>query len=312
MKKNTAIVLGATSNMSFAIGTFLINLKKYCKDFADVIIYHEGISKRDQRIIKKIIPVRFIKFDIDISLDNMDNYTRNRFTKLVFFKYACLKLLSQYKNVIITDYDIILLSDISDLIKTQNKDTQCKTMHSDADFLKTVYKNGNFEEAILNEDSFYYSRDTYPMGGGLMVIYDTIKNYDEMYDYCVMKTNEYIKYLVLPEQAIMSIMLEDFKIKREEIDVSVYVVHPRDLKDCPNAKILHAYGDDKFWDRLQNDTWDKNYKEWIDMGGSNIEYCANYIENQKNEYLEKINSIAWWIPIKSIREKFRSYMKNRV
>lgn len=312
MKNNTAIVLGATSNMSFAIGTFLINLKQYSKNFADVIIYHDGISKRDQRIMKKILPVKFFRFKLNFKVEYADEWTKNRFTDLVFYKYECLKLLNKYKVVIATDYDIVILNDISELVVPNDKMTQLKTLKTKALFISSKENNvANFSYNIITEPSFNYKFD-YPMGGGLIVFYDKLSNNNELYDYCIEKTKQYSKYLFLPEQAIFSIMLQDFNIIREEIDDSIYVVHPNDLKDCPNAKILHAYGDDKFWDRLQNDTWDKNYKEWIDMGGSSIEYCANYIENQKNEYLEKINSIAWWIPIKSIREKFRSYMKNRV
>ncbi|PLV64316.1 hypothetical protein [Brachyspira pilosicoli] len=43
MKKNTAIVLGGSFDLSFAIGAFLINLKKYSPNLADdIIIYHDA------------------------------------------------------------------------------------------------------------------------------------------------------------------------------------------------------------------------------------------------------------------------------
>lgn len=313
MKKSTAIVLGGTSNMAFAIGTFLINLKKCSPNLADdIYIYHDGIPKKDQTIMKKILSVKFFNFKLKFKVEYADEWTKNRFTDLVFYKYSCLKLLNQYKTVIATDYDVVILSDISEITIPTDKITQCKTIKTKAQFISSKGNYvANFLSDVTKESSFNYKLD-YPMGGGLIVFYDTIKNNNEIYDYCMKKTKQYSRYLLLPEQAIFSIMLQDFSMIREEIDRSIYVVHPNEYKNYPNAKILHAYGDDKFWDRLQNDTWDKNYKEWIDMGGSSIEYCANYIENQKNEYLEKINSIAWWIPIKSIREKFRSYMKNRV
>lgn len=55
MKKDKAIVLGATRNLAFAVGTFLIGLQKHSPDLADnVIIYHDGFSEHDKEVIAKI------------------------------------------------------------------------------------------------------------------------------------------------------------------------------------------------------------------------------------------------------------------
>ena len=309
MKKNTAIVLGGTSNMSFAMGTFLINLKKCSPNLADdIIIYHDNISKNDQNIMKNILPVKFYNFKLNFEMEYVDEWTKNRFTDLVFYKYECLKLLNEYKTVIATDYDVVILSDISEILIPNNENIQCKTIRTPANFVNSKEdKRGNFSFDILEEPSFKYSLDTYPMGGGLIVFYDTIKNNNEIYNYCMEKTKQYSKYLLLPEQAIFSIMLHDFNIIREEIDRNIYVVHPNNQKNCPNAKILHAHGDDKFWDKLQNDIWDKNYKEWLDMGGSDKNYYKNMMEHQKEKNKKIIDSISWWIPIKYFREKFRNH-----
>jgi len=44
--------------------------------------------------------------------------------------------------------------------------------------------------------------------------------------------------------------------------------HPNDKELADNAKIIHAYGQPKFWNGLSNEQWNKNYQMWIAMGGN--------------------------------------------
>ena len=307
MKKNTAIVLGGSFDLSFAIGAFLINLKKYSPNLADdIIIYHDNISEKDQEIMNSIIPVKFIKFELNEKLNNIDTFVRERFSDLIFFKYECLKLLNEYKTVIVTDFDVLLLDDISEIAIPKNNNVKCKMLK---DFIEII--GGDLSHDILNEPSFKYDKDMFVMGAGLIVFYDTIKNIDELYNYCLDKTMQYSKYLLLPEQAIFSLMLHDFNIEPEVIDRTIYVVHPREHHKYKNAKILHAFGPQKFWNSIENDSWNANYKEWIKLGGSKKRNSI-FVSSKLSHRDFIINKIAWWIPIKKWRGSFRNkFRKSR-
>ena len=161
MKKDVAIVLGGSFDLSFAIGTFLINLKKYSPNLADdIIIYHDNISEKDQKIMNDIIPVKFIKFELNEKLNNIDPFVRERFSDLIFFKYECIKLLKEYRTVIVTDFDILLLDDISEIAIPKNNDVKCKMLK---DFVQIV--GDDFSKDILNDTSFKYDKDMFVMGG---------------------------------------------------------------------------------------------------------------------------------------------------
>ena len=300
MKKDVAIVLGGSFDLSFAIGTFLINLKKYSPNLADdIIIYHDNISEKDQKIMNDIIPVKFIKFELNEKLNNIDPFVRERFSDLIFFKYECIKLLKEYRTVIVTDFDILLLDDISEIAIPKNNDVKCKMLK---DFVQI--EGDDFSKDILNDTSFKYDKDMFVMGAGLIVFYDTLNNIDELYDYCLNKTMQYSRYLLLPEQAIFSLMVYDFNINPEIIDRSIYVVHPHEHSKYKDAKILHSFGEAKFWNTITNEDWNSNYNEWISLGG-NKKVNKIFVSSKLRFVDILVNKISWWIPVKKWRDNFR-------
>lgn len=302
-KKDVAIVLGSSCDMAFAIGTFLIDLKKHSPNLVDdVIIYHDGISKKDQKVMNQILPAKFIKYKLSFG-NNMNPYVQNRFSDLVFYKYECLKLLEEYKTVIATDFDIVLLDDISEIAQKTNENITCKML---------INNNGlynYFDQNVIENNDFKYDMNITTMSAGLIVFYDSLKDFNNMYNYCIENTLKFSKYLLLPEQAIFSLMINDFNIKPEKIEREIWVVHPKDINERPKAKILHALGDDKFWDRLPNEQWNENYNTWLSMGGSANGSYKKYLKSKNtkiNNHNRIINKICWFIPIRKLRESFRN------
>lgn len=102
-----------------------------------------------------------------------------------------------------------------------------------------------------------------------------------MYDFCYEALIKYHEKIYLPEQAIFDLMLQEFDIKICPIDEEVYSPHPTDKKLAPSAKIIHAYGQPKFWNGLNDERWDRNYKDWVRLGGS------RYNDNVFLKYFKK-------------------------
>ena len=102
----------------------------------------------------------------------------------------------------------------------------------------------------------------------LFVLQDHLKDYKKMYEFCYQKLVQYADKIYLPEQAIFDIMIQEFNIKICPIDAKIYSPHPTDTENAKNAKIIHAYGQPKFWNGLENEQWNQNYKKWLEMGGS--------------------------------------------
>ena len=89
-----------------------------------------------------------------------------------------------------------------------------------------------------------------------------------MYRFCYAKLEEYAQVLFLPEQAIFDFMIQEFEVKPDFFDAKVYGPHPTDTVNAMRAKIIHSWGQPKFWNGTHNMQWDTNYSSWLNMGGS--------------------------------------------
>ena len=256
-KKDLAIILGSTGNMAFAVANVVMGLKKHCKLNFDLIIYcDEKFSEKDKNLISEIKTSNFINYKyFEESKEKFDSNTINRFTNLAFSRYECFRLLDKYKKTVWLDTDLLIKKDISELINIDDNDMALYVRKGiiKNEFLKPVpIKNCDIEAKSYNS--------------GVIVFYDTIKNRNEIADWCYEKTIEFAEYLKCPDQAIINIAMQVFNLNVKTIDVK-YNCHP-EYKESSKAAILHPYSMEKFWNYYSDKEWDNNYKNWLKMGGS--------------------------------------------
>jgi hypothetical protein len=58
-------------------------------------------------------------------------------------------------------------------------------------------------------------------------------------------------------------LVQKFNLQYDELDMEMYCYHPKDATE--KTKILHAYGQPKFWNGLDNEQWNRYYEEWKKM-----------------------------------------------
>lgn len=264
-KKNVGIVFGLTKNLTFAVACVMLDLKEKSPDLADeIVIFHDGISIKQQTILNSILKCRFIKYKFPIKDKTKFNQeTLRYFSKMVFSKFECLRLLNEYKNVIWLDYDIVINSDISELI------TRCDSG------IKMMFPGCKVKDQLyfpIND----YKMDNDGICGSCFVLQDHLTNYIEMYNFCYEKVEKYGNNLKMGEQAIFDFMIQQFKLDVSKIDHNLYSVHPSEKEKLNNAKIIHSAGSKKFWNEINNEHWNKNYKKYLKMGGQKYNYI-NYI-----------------------------------
>lgn len=252
-----AIVFGLTADHIFAVASVMLDIKRLSPGLVDeVVVIHDGVSKKDQRIISEIIPTRFIRYEFPLNSYRVLNSSAvQQFTKMVFSKFECLRLLDDYKNVAWLDYDMVVQSDISELFSPS------------VDGIKMM-PSGAPVRAQLHEATDEYDMDKEGICACLFVFQNNLKKYSEMYQFCYAKVEEYSDILFMPEQAIFDFMIQEFRLTPVPIDSKIYSPHPTDIALAPKAKIIHAYGQPKFWNGLYNDQWSRNYKTWLEMGGA--------------------------------------------
>jgi lipopolysaccharide biosynthesis glycosyltransferase len=256
-KKCNAIVFGLTANHIFAVACVMMDLKRLTSSLIDeVVILHDGIHPQDQKILEAILPTRFILYDFPLMSDRV-RYSRSvqYFTKMVFTKFECLRLLDSYKNIVWMDYDIVIQSDISELF------SPCDTG------IKIMRGGVSVREQLL-EPVAEYEMNTEGISTGLFVFHDNLKNYMEMYRFCYEKLESYAPILYMPDQAIFDFMIQEFEVQAELLEGGVYATHPTNLDNVAQAKIIHSWGQPKFWNGMHNAQWQANYNAWLQMGGS--------------------------------------------
>lgn len=256
------IVTGGTKDQSFAMAVLAMNIRDTSPDIADeLVIYHDGISKKEQNAIHSIFPTRFILYKSPFnSVSNFSKEVSEYFSLMVFCKYECIRLAKEYKYVIWTDYDVLIQQNISSLF-SQIEESQF--IFSKASKIIDAFKS---EEVKNLEPSFDFSADG--LCCGLFVIHNNFENKDEFYNWCLRKTISYASILRFPEQAIMALALQHFNSnysifpEQEE----KYACHPNNENlTAINPYILHCYGQPKFWNGLYNSQWDSYYKNWIKL-----------------------------------------------
>lgn len=252
-----AIVTGGTKNDADAMAVLAINLKNTNENLADeLVIFHDGISEKKQNLMQQIMPIRFIRYKCPISYFKlMRNKTIRYFSPMVFCKFELFHLLKEYETVIWTDYDVLIKDSIEEIVDAENA---FSVLIND-----TVPLRDMFYKSICIENMSEYDMNGRSICAPLIVINRNIQDYMMYYEWCYERAKKYIKHLYLPEQCIFTMLVQKYGIPCTELDMEIYCMHPRDMTN--NTKILHAYGQPKFWNGLENEEWEKYHTIWKGM-----------------------------------------------
>lgn len=256
MKKDVAIVFGITKNYTFALANVLIGMKKHCKPFwDDIIVYHDGISEEEQCALSSICQCTFIVFNESLFNEAaIHSEALKNYSLLTLARFECFGLLAEYQTVIWHDVDILIQKDFSQLVNYGTDSgfaaTQSKTFRMEQNFFGLM-PGYNMLEFLYN--------------AGILVLHDSLPNYTDIRVYCYNIYNHYAAQLRYNDQSVLNMMIQDYKIRVDCIDLDQYCCHPSTI-NYEDAVIIHAYGTEKFWNSAklekQFPEWHENNREW--------------------------------------------------
>ncbi|MCR6576273.1 glycosyltransferase [Campylobacter insulaenigrae] len=283
MKNKLGILLAATKNSSFTIGTLLINLMDLMSKKIDIFyILHDGFSLEDQKIMKNIVQNKQIKFilftqeNFTKAIENQCKQTEQkedisnlffiqRWTHMAFARFEAFKFLNECQCIIYIDFDVLLLKDISELFKLKEQN-----YHLGARLGKTLLK------VALPSETNYPNKHTYQTG--ILVFTDNIKHplkyYNFIYFYLSQNNDN------LQDQGVFSLMVFKHHLKVKDLK-DKYTGSTHYLTNTmQNASIVHASGtNSRFWNSLLcNKTWpqwQRYYEQWQQLGGSKYDGIFN-------------------------------------
>jgi len=244
--------------MAFAIGTAVINwLSTHHNPSSDsFIIFHDGMSLSDQRVLDSIANVTFLTYDPSFLSPRIRKLRFiDYFSPMVFSKFECLSLLDTYSKVMWLDFDIYIRKDLSELFHA-----------GDSPFLSLP--SGRPVSASFTKPIPAYNMSVSGMSAGTFVLSRALGDFPAMHRFCEEQTVRYADRLKMPEQGIFDIMLQEFGIQPTFLNPETYALHPEAWNGTDAPSILHCYGRRKFWSGVSFQPWQLNYEAWLAAGGS--------------------------------------------
>lgn len=281
MKYELGILLAATKNSSFTIGTLLINIMDVMKQHVDVFyILHDGFNLEDQNIMRKITQgknIHFISFTQEEFLHSLGKNQKDaanlfflkRWTHMAFARFEAFKFLHECKSIIYLDFDVLLLKSIHELKKLQNK-----KYHFGARLGKTLLQTALPLEKEYSKERVYQT--------GILVFTDHISNPLQCYQFIYNQLSQHTKNW--QDQGIFTLMVLKYHFKVKDFK-DKYTGSTHYLTNLmQNASIVHACGtNSRFWNsKFCNQTWPKwqeYYEQWINLGGS--PYIGSFFKDNK-------------------------------
>ncbi len=235
-----AIVLGGTKDKAFAIGTFLISfIRHHSMEDTDVVVFHDGMDRESMAAISRIHAVHFVEYEPPRTNDWHPNF--EHFTPMVLSKFECLRLLNIYDSVTWFDYDMLVAKPLGEFFSP------------DGEGMKAILGQTVSQYLGIETDDALITRyaDARGIHASAMLFNRSIGNYTEMYEWCLAQTARLGSILALPDQIILSLMVNNFDVSLYPISFEIYSSHPRDrdsLLHRRHVKIWHSFLKDKYWD----------------------------------------------------------------
>lgn len=259
-QKNTAVVLGATGNLTFALGVVLKGLERHSAallERADVIIYYQNMDEACRRALNQIAPCRFVEYHFP-HMEGLRPQALRDYGEMTFVRYECFRFLKQYEYVLWLDADILIQKDIADIVQHIPHGIGFRREYYD----ERVRMNFTQDIAGFKMDAPHYN-------AGIMAISRRLPtpNMDELSDWCYQKTAELTKWLVFPDQGILLLMCQHFGLTIDALPEAYNCEARRQASVLKHAAIVHAVGHRKFWKYYYFNEWYQTYREWVKETG---------------------------------------------
>lgn len=270
-KKKCAYILATSQNIVWAAANVALELNRYMpNEEFDILIYHRGLEEKDVKAlskIKNVILKEFITPDgfEETILKNMPKgRLANKNSLLTFAHYEVFNVLDEYKSAIWLDIDTSIQGDISKL-QTYGPIGMPEDKHDTGIFPVQI----NFVKPVPN-----YNMEASAYCTAVVVATDALKNAKEIYQWCINKSMELAEYLITPDQGIIQLALQHFKLKVNVFPFEEYTCFAS-WPMAHLAKIAHFGTSAKVWntpDLYQAfPQWLRTHLEYVAMGGSDFD-----------------------------------------
>lgn len=270
-KKKCAYILAASQNIIWAAANVALELNRYMpNEEFDILIYHRGLEKQDITALNKIKNIKLKELILpehfeETILNNMPKgRLANKNSLLTFAHYEVFNVLDEYKTAIWLDIDTSIQGNIAQL-QTYGPLGMPEDKHNSGRFSARI----NFTAPIPE-----YDMEAPAFCTAVVVATDALKRAKEIYQWCWQETMKHAKFLITPDQGIIQLALQHFRLKVNPVPFEEYTCFAT-WPMSHIAKIVHFGTGQKVWntpDLYQAfPQWQRTHLEYLSLGGSDFD-----------------------------------------
>lgn len=329
MRNNKAIFFCINDDYSFAVSNVIMSLIKNSPKLleqVDIIIFHNGISNKNQNIIQKLhmnIEFRNILFPENFK-SILEHPVTLKWGIYVISKLFGFELVKEYKKVLFLDADMLVVGDISEIFTIKEEIAWRKVIAwNPADNFKSILRKKDDYISACNAGLIYFTDKLNYYNLSNKDIIDAFFKTKDLRrggtDEKILAYLVYTKGMLLKELDIKFNAPASLSSKTNIVKKNIRIIHFIDFKGC-TTKPWKNYSCFLYYNE-----WSDNYYEWIRLGGDKIIHFDNgdfhrlllYDSAEKylmilNKYNNIRNSRLWRLsrPLRLIIDKVKMMQNN--
>lgn len=245
---DTAVVIGFTRAWTAPAAVVLQALNKLQPQPFDAIMMVQDVPQDQRDLINTIRPCQFIDYAVDLK----DPERFARVSSMAFSRYECWAMLEKYERVLWIDADTLPVGEILSCFD-HIQDTGIGLIPHTGTPISVSF--------AMDVPGFDMQRECF--NSGYIALTRAVGDYQAMRDWLYDATTKWSDY-VSSDQAVINMMFQALDVPPTVLP-GKYNCSPD--KPVEDVRVLHPWGNHKFWDGISDPRWDAYHQQWIDTGG---------------------------------------------
>lgn len=245
---DTAIVMGFTRAWAGPAAVVLQALNAVEPQPFDTVMMVQDLPQAQRELFNQIRPCTFIEYEPE--LKNPDRFAR--VSSMAFSRYECWSMLTKYKRVLWIDSDTLPVGEV----------LSCFDLVTDSG-MGLIPHTGTPIKVSFAKDVPGFDMQRECFNSGYIALTQAVGDGDAHRDWLHDATARWSDY-VSSDQAVINLMFQAMNAPPTALP-GKYNCSPENPVD--DVRVLHPWGNHKFWDGLSDTRWDAYHQRWIDMGG---------------------------------------------
>ena len=245
---DTAIVMGFTRGWTGPAAVVLQALNEVEPEPFDAVLMVQDLPQEQRDLLNNIRPCTFIDYEPELA--DPDRFAR--VSSMAFSRYECWAMLAKYKRVLWIDSDTLPVGEV----------LSCFDLVADTG-LGLIPHTGTPISVSFAKDVPGYDMQRECFNSGYIAMTRAIGDYQAHRDWLHDATARWSNH-VNSDQAVINLMFQAMDTPPTVLP-GKYNCSPE--KPVQDVRVLHPWGNQKFWYGISDPRWDDYHRRWIAMGG---------------------------------------------